>query len=99
MDKELCLGTAQFGLDYGITNKSGKVEEKEVKLIINKAIEENIRFAPFDIAYKFSYEVPLAGKNFDKEDKLQIFDSNYHFGRHGKRFLNSDELLNLKNQK
>ena len=64
-----------------------------------KAIEENIRFAPFDIAYKFSYEVPLMGKNLDKEDKSQIFDSNYHFGWHGKRFLNSDELINLKNQK
>jgi len=33
----LALGTAQFGLDYGISNHSGKVCEDEARLILNKA--------------------------------------------------------------
>jgi aryl-alcohol dehydrogenase-like predicted oxidoreductase len=33
----LGLGTAQFGLDYGVTNKSGRVSEEEVGRILNVA--------------------------------------------------------------
>ena len=29
--QNLCIGTAQFGLDYGITNSSGKISIKTVK--------------------------------------------------------------------
>jgi aryl-alcohol dehydrogenase-like predicted oxidoreductase len=32
---KLCLGTVQFGLDYGISNKTGKVIYKEVEDILN----------------------------------------------------------------
>jgi len=32
---ELCLGTAQFGMDYGIKNKSGKIKESEVENILD----------------------------------------------------------------
>ena len=28
MEKKLIVGTVQFGLDYGITNNSGKIKEK-----------------------------------------------------------------------
>ena len=34
MKCELCLGTAQFGSKYGITNKFGKPDDKEIDLII-----------------------------------------------------------------
>ena len=33
----ISLGTAQFGLDYGISNKSGKIEPKEVDKILSFA--------------------------------------------------------------
>ena len=33
----LSIGTAQFGLDYGITNKRGKVEMKEMRSIVREA--------------------------------------------------------------
>ena len=33
----LALGTAQFGLDYGITNNSGQTPEEEVAKIINRS--------------------------------------------------------------
>ena len=61
-----------------------------------KAIENDIRFAPFEIAFKFSYEVPLKGRKMKKEAKDQFLDKSKHFGWHGKRFINSDELINLK---
>ena len=30
---KLAIGTAQFGLDYGIANDHGKVSQKEIKKI------------------------------------------------------------------
>jgi aryl-alcohol dehydrogenase-like predicted oxidoreductase len=39
---KLALGTAQFGLDYGITNQSGQVTIKEVKDILSFAKENGI---------------------------------------------------------
>ena len=39
----IVLGTAQFGLDYGIANKSGKVSDAEIKQILNIAQKNNIR--------------------------------------------------------
>jgi hypothetical protein len=62
------------------------------------ALKEQIKFAPFDIAFKFSCEVPLKGRKLQKEGKNQNYDFENHFGWHGKRFLNSDKLLNLKNE-
>ena len=41
-DAENCLGTAQFGLDYGITNVKGKVEFEEVLAIKEYAIKNDI---------------------------------------------------------
>ena len=32
MTPQLCLGTAQFGLAYGITNAAGQVPEDDVAL-------------------------------------------------------------------
>ena len=36
--------------------------------------------------------------SLQKEGKNQNYDFENHFGWHGKRFLNSDKLLNLKNE-
>ena len=30
MKPQICLGTAQFGLDYGVTNKSGKLLKETI---------------------------------------------------------------------
>jgi aryl-alcohol dehydrogenase-like predicted oxidoreductase len=37
MTPQLCLGTAQFGLDYGITNAAGQVSESEVAQLLQDA--------------------------------------------------------------
>lgn len=39
---KLALGTVQFGLKYGVANKSGKLKINEAKKIINLAYENNI---------------------------------------------------------
>jgi aryl-alcohol dehydrogenase-like predicted oxidoreductase len=38
----LALGTAQFGLDYGVTNQRGKIQTDEVKEILVRAVEVGI---------------------------------------------------------
>lgn len=40
---ELCLGTAQLGMQYGINNKVGKLHKKTVFSILDVAIENNIK--------------------------------------------------------
>lgn len=42
--KEICLGSAQFGTPYGITNKEGKVSQKEIKKIIIQAKKSGIKY-------------------------------------------------------
>ena len=39
MKPELCLGTAQFGLAYGITNKYGQVSEASVGELLNECLD------------------------------------------------------------
>ena len=40
---KMILGTAQFGMDYGIANVSGKPKKKEVFGIIDHAWEKGVR--------------------------------------------------------
>ena len=39
--RKLSLGTAQFGLNYGISNQTGKVKVQEVKKILQLAKTES----------------------------------------------------------
>jgi aryl-alcohol dehydrogenase-like predicted oxidoreductase len=48
---KLALGTAQFGLDYGLSNTSGQVELPEVKSILEEAKKYNIDTLDTAIAY------------------------------------------------
>jgi aryl-alcohol dehydrogenase-like predicted oxidoreductase len=41
---KLGIGTAQFGMDYGISNSKGKVSPKEVALILEFAQRHNVSF-------------------------------------------------------
>ena len=44
MKPTICLGTAQFGQVYGITNKSGQVPEQEVRRLLVEAQKSGITF-------------------------------------------------------
>jgi aryl-alcohol dehydrogenase-like predicted oxidoreductase len=51
MTAQLCLGTAQFGLTYGITNAAGQVAEAEVGQILTQAEALGIRWLDTAQAY------------------------------------------------
>ena len=48
---QLCLGTVQFGLPYGVTNQSGQVPEDEVRRILGLAASSGISFLDTAKAY------------------------------------------------
>jgi len=52
--KKLVLGTAQFGADYGITNRHGKIKRKEVFSILSLAWDSGVR--RFDTAPSYGSE-------------------------------------------
>ena len=57
MTPQLCLGTAQFGLDYGVTNAAGKVPEDAVAPILVEAMEAGVRWLDTAQAYGNAEEV------------------------------------------
>ena len=48
---KIMIGTAQFGLDYGIANKKGKIKVADIKKILNLAILKNISFIDTAVSY------------------------------------------------
>lgn len=86
---KIALGTAQFGLDYGINNKNGIIPEKEVFHILREAIISNVEV--LDTAYAYGNSESVIGKFIKKngnkfniisklpecrpEDVITIFDS------------------------
>lgn len=49
--KPMTLGGAQFGLNYGITNKNGTLSQEEVTKIIKQAITEGVEYIDTASAY------------------------------------------------
>jgi len=69
INMKLCLGTAQFGLDYGINNTSGKIPKEEIIKILNFAHNNGIIMLDTASAYGSSEAVlgegiAHTGKNF-----------------------------------
>jgi aryl-alcohol dehydrogenase-like predicted oxidoreductase len=54
---KIVLGTVQFGLDYGISNKDGKVSFDEVNKILDLAKKHNITYLDTAMGYGVSEEV------------------------------------------
>lgn len=50
-EPQLCLGTAQFGLPYGITNHRGQVSEDDVSIILKQAAAAGIQRLDTAMAY------------------------------------------------
>lgn len=57
---QLGLGTVQFGLDYGVTNRVGQVAEPEVESILKLADEKGIFY--FDTAIGYGVSERLLGE-------------------------------------
>ena len=57
LTNKLSLGTVQFGIEYGIANKIGKVDRKNVAAILKEAKESGISSIDTAISYGQSEEV------------------------------------------
>ena len=51
MIKKIVLGTAHFGLNYGISNKYGKLKFREVFKILSYCYDKKINFLDTATAY------------------------------------------------
>ncbi|HRK62369.1 MAG TPA: aldo/keto reductase [Candidatus Omnitrophota bacterium] len=67
----LGLGTAQFGLDYGITNHNGMVRPEIVQKIIERVIESN-KFDSIDTAIGYGRAQSLIGEYLPGTSRLKI---------------------------
>jgi len=63
---KLALGTAQFGFDYGINNKKGKIPKKEVFQILDYAAKQKID--TLDTALGYGDSERIIGEYFKKND-------------------------------
>ena len=70
MKPQLCLGTAQFGMTYGITNNQGQVSEKAVAEILTKAAEAGISW--IDTAQAYGNAEEVIGRVLPKESGFQF---------------------------
>ncbi len=67
---EICLGTAQFGLDYGLTNKYGKIKKTQVKDILKSALDSHIKF--LDTAQAYGEAEKIIGQNLTNKSDFKI---------------------------
>src|SRR4051812_1404886 len=69
INSKFALGTVQFGLDYGISNKKGQVSVEEVSEILNFSIKNGID--TLDTAYGYGNSEEVLG-NIDTSQKFKI---------------------------
>lgn len=65
---KLCLGTVQFGIEYGINNKTGKPAEEQVFTMLDLAVAKGIEY--FDTAAAYGNAEEILGRYF-KSRNLQ----------------------------
>ena len=67
---KIVLGTAQFGMDYGITNSEGKVKDKEISNILKLAESKGINY--LDTAPAYGDAENIIGKHLLKYKTFNI---------------------------
>jgi aryl-alcohol dehydrogenase-like predicted oxidoreductase len=70
MFSHLGLGTVQFGLDYGISNRAGRPTETEVAQILDRAVEAGVGY--LDTAAGYGEAEILIGRNLPPSHRLRI---------------------------
>jgi len=94
MTNKIILGTVQFGLDYGINNRSGKPGMKEITLILDKAHKNNIRLLDTAEAYGNSQEL-IGEYHQQSQNKFNIV-TKYHPHKNSSIDIKAHVLQNLK---
>lgn len=85
-------------LDFSLQFKSCEGLGEDTFLSVRNyddAIGYGIKFAPFDLAVRFSYENPCIDFGTPWNSRIK-FDKKKHFGFHGRNFVNKNMLLALK---
>ena len=104
--KENRIGNGGFSLrskkflEYSSIFSSTEILAEDIFLNLynyDLAIDFDIKYPDLDLAINFSYETTLVGRNLRKESKHKNYRLGNHFGWHGKKFKNTKELLDLKN--
>jgi aryl-alcohol dehydrogenase-like predicted oxidoreductase len=70
MHSRLGLGTVQFGLDYGVSNRAGRPSEGEVAAILARAVEAGIGY--LDTAPAYGEAEILVGRHLPRHHGLRI---------------------------
>ncbi|MDA9740258.1 aldo/keto reductase [Synechococcus sp. AH-736-M20] len=70
MTPQLCLGTAQFGLVYGITNTAGQVLEENVAPLLVQAQEAGIRW--LDTAQAYGNAEAVLGRQLPAAHRFRV---------------------------
>ena len=91
MCPKLCLGSAQFGFDYGITNKKGQPNQSEINQILEEAYCSGISF--IDTAQAYGNAEILLGKSNLIKDKFNIINK---FTSEGEDFFDSKIISKLE---
>lgn len=72
MSPQLCLGTAQFGLPYGITNSLGQVSEEEVKNLLTEAYNSGVSW--LDTAQGYGNAEEVLGRTRSVDQHFQFIN-------------------------
>ncbi len=94
---KLALGTVQFGLDYGINNKKGKVPENEVEDILIFASQNGI--SVLDTSYDYGDSEKVLGEVIKKNNLKFKIISKLHLGKIEDSKKIVDESLKRMNSK
>ena len=70
---KLILGTAQFGMNYGITNQHGQIEKPQISQILKYAYKNNI--LTLDTAEAYNNSEVAIGKNLKNKSTETIVKS------------------------
>ena len=70
MTSSLCIGTAQFGFKYGVTNKDGIVSIEEVQKIIDMAYDSGVKY--IDTAQAYGKSEEILGKTIRDNQNFKI---------------------------
>ena len=62
LNKKIIIGTAQFGSNYGVTNKTGELSFSKIKKIVYESSKQNINF--FDTSPTYGNAENKLGKSY-----------------------------------
>ena len=70
LSEKLCIGTVQFGFNYGISNTAGRPTEQEVAAILDHASKSKVGY--LDTAVSYGDAETLIGRHLPRNHALKI---------------------------